>query len=158
MIEYRHVDRFPEPACSSLQREVFASIVRPGAVVQSETGGIERSRCIEFDPAASKVRIGAYDADQLVGWSIGWCLTPTRFYMSNSGVVARYQRRGIYSRLVALMVETAAAMGCDEVVSQHVPGNDAVLLAKAKLGFVRNGMCFSDEFGELVQLRYVLRK
>ncbi|TAG81011.1 MAG: GNAT family N-acetyltransferase [Betaproteobacteria bacterium] len=157
MIEFRQVDRFTEPAFSSMQREVFAII--PGARVASQSTAKSEvtHRYIHFDPDAQKVRIGAFDAVQLVGWSIGWQLTPERFYMSNSGVVARYQRRGIYSHLVAQMLDAAAAMGCSEVVSQHLPDNRAVLEAKAKLGFVRDGFCFSDEFGEMVRLRHSLR-
>jgi GNAT superfamily N-acetyltransferase len=158
LIEYRQVDRFTEPAFSSMQREVFAIIPGARVALQSTAKREVAHRYIHFDPDAHKVRIGAFDADHLVGWSIGWRLTPERFYMSNSGVVSRYQRQGIYSHLVAQMLDAVAAMGCSEVVSQHLPDNRAVLEAKAKLGFVSDGFCFSDEFGEMVRLRYMLKK
>ncbi len=142
MITYCSVERFPERAFSRLQREVFAQTEGIRAPFHQTLRRKGLPRGIKFDPDVAKLRIGAWDEDHLVGWSIGWQLTPERFYMSNSGVVSHYQRRGIYSRLVAQMLEAAAAMGCSEVVSQHLPGNRAVLEAKAKLGFVSDGFCF----------------
>lgn len=157
MIEYRRVDRFPEPAFASLQRDVFSTIESAHTKSRFRTLGTGVPSSIKSEPGVPRVRIGAYDAGRLVGWSIGWPVLPTQFYMSNSGVVGSHQRSGIYSRLVGEMIAIAAAMGCTEIVSQHLPGNFAVLAAKTRLGFEHDGRCDSEEFGELVRLRYRIK-
>src|SRR5262245_29708454 len=117
-ITIRFVERFPEPAFSELQREIFAPLERSLAEFRDAVHG-DRSANGSVDPGAfpPMVRYGAYDGEQLVGWTIGWFQRPDRFIMSNSGVVPSHRRQGIYSRLVNAAVDHAQTHGAGTVHS-----------------------------------------
>jgi hypothetical protein len=150
-LEFVAVDRFPEPAFSELQREVFSELA---------LGIISCARSTRTAPSppadAASFRIGAYRAGELVGWSYGWGAASGCFYMANSGVVAAVRRRGVYSHLVGLVLAQATRMGCSLVTSRHLPTNNQVIIAKLRLGFQVSGFEHSEEFGPMVHLAHRL--
>jgi GNAT superfamily N-acetyltransferase len=149
----RFVECFPEPAFANLQREVFAPLERSSPEFAAAVRA-ERSVSGSVGPALfpPMVRFGAFSDEQVIGWSYGWFERPDRFYMANSGVLPSHRRLGVYSQLVAAIVEYAHSQGACAVHSQHSVLNTPVIIAKLKLGFIISGTNFSEHLGLVVQL------
>lgn len=146
-IDVRAVDAFAEPAFTELVNLVFDDAQRV-AVMQR--------LCPQPLAAAAlplqRVRIGAFDGDDLVGWSHGWREPGGQLYVASSAVLPRYRRQGVYTRLLAAIEEQALALGCRRVTSHQRADNSAVLIAKLKAGYFICGMEFSGEMGLLAKL------
>ena len=76
--------------------------------------------------------------------------------MLNSGVASAARRTGVYSQLVRAMLAHATARGYSGVRSRHTAANTAVIIAKLKLGFLVSGFEYSEVYGPLVQLTYLV--
>lgn len=96
----------------------------------------------------------ALRGDALAGWSWGMQTRPGLFFMVNSAVVAAERRRGLYSALARRLMQQAAEAGFQQVQSVHNVANNAIIIAKLKLGFMITGLEQSDTFGSLVQLSW----
>lgn len=154
-IVIRPVDRFPEPEFTRLQHEVFRDVQAESpelaAVLQAEAAARPEGReAPAFAPAMR--RLGAYDGEQLVGWSIGWLERGNVWYMANSGVLASHRRQGVYSLLLAEVCALARADGAVIVRSQHSVLNNPVLIAKLRAGFHISGLSTAAQMGTLVEL------
>ena len=156
----RVAERFPEPAFEALQREVFAGVQaaspqadRMLAAEQLAKDALPPKEKVKHAPM---VRLGAYDGEQLIGWSLAWPERGDGFYMAHSGVVAAYRRRGIYTCLVQAVLALAREQGALYVRSQHSVLNNAVLIGKLKLGFQVSGLSTSAQLGLLVELTHHL--
>ena len=66
------------------------------------------------------------------------------------------RRKGIYSALVQALLVHAASQGYSNVRSRHTATNTAVIVAKLKLGFQISGFEYSEVYGPLVQLNYLV--
>ncbi|MCA0176435.1 MAG: GNAT family N-acetyltransferase [Proteobacteria bacterium] len=176
----RVTDRFPEPAFSDLQRQVFAALQQPSEAwaqtlaTESQPepapalanqppmvrfGAYERPqtcRCASGPPrGSSKLGSGpslAWEGDTLVGWSCGWFERGRTYYMANSGVRPSHQRQGIYSALLNQVLAFARDSGAVLVRSQHSVLNNTVLIAKLAHGFHISGLSQSAQMGLLVEL------
>jgi ribosomal protein S18 acetylase RimI-like enzyme len=152
----RVVERFPEPAFTAFQRQVFADDV-PSQLLTEVLDGEAAARQGRAAPQEQgALRIGAYRGDALVGWTYGRREPGHSFYMINSGVALSERRRGIYSLLVRRVIEHAQAQSYVSITSRHVAGNTAVLIAKLKLGFIVSGFEYSEVYGPLVRLTYLV--
>jgi GNAT superfamily N-acetyltransferase len=143
-IDIRHVERFPEPQFSSLQKLVFADIQVISSV---QTGPEYPTRAVL--PA---FRLGAYEGAELVGWTYGWLERNNAFYMANSGVVASHRRRGIYTLLLDAVREHARLEGAWGIRSLHSVLNNPVIIAKLRYGYHVSGLSQSAQLGTLVEL------
>ncbi len=154
-LEIRPAEKFPEPAFSQLQRQVFAdvqcdsdeldAVLRAEAAVQAAA------------PAhAPMFRLGAYIGEELVGWSNGWMERGRVFYMANSGVVAAHRRRGVYTALLSAVRDHALSQGVVTLRSQHSVLNNAVIITKLRFGFHVSGLSQSAQMGTLVELSHHL--
>ena len=76
--------------------------------------------------------------------------------MVNSGVSPGLRRRGIYSRLVEATIAHADSHGFFRIISRHVPSNNAVIIPKLRLGFMVSGFEYSEVYGPLVRLTYLI--
>ena len=104
------------------------------------------------------LRVGAFDGEELVGWTVGWFEREGAFYMANSAVLPTHRRRGIYAALVRRCLVEAAKGGAAVVRSRHVAENRAIQIAKLKLGFFITGSEYSEEYGFLIRMTYFLRE
>jgi ribosomal protein S18 acetylase RimI-like enzyme len=151
-ISIRPVEKFAEPLFSHLWRSVFADIQQPSAelaaTLATEASSELSSRT--FLPAA--YRVGAFDGEELVGWSAGWIERGNVFYMANSGVVASHRRRGIYSSLLAAVRQYAVSNNLATLRSQHSAINNPVIIAKLRAGFHISGLSQSAQMGSLVEM------
>lgn len=149
-LDLRVMLTFPEPAYSALSREAFADY-RPSRLLAEVLSDEAAARERLVRPAPDSLRIGAFEDDRLVAWTYA---RPqgAQLHMINSGVASAFRRRGIYSRLVQMTVEHAHARGHFAVVSRHAANNNAVILAKLRLGFFVSGFEYSEVYGPLVQM------
>jgi GNAT superfamily N-acetyltransferase len=150
-IAIRLVEKFPEPDFARLQREVFADM-QQSSVALAATLAEEASKPTVERTQSPIFRLGAYDGDELVGWSYGWMERGDVFYVANSGVVASHRRRGIYSSLLDAIRDHAIAQGAVAVRSQHSVLNNPVLIAKLHAGFHVTGLSQHARMGALVEL------
>jgi GNAT superfamily N-acetyltransferase len=151
-IVIRPVDKFPEPEFARLQRAAFADMQQSSAALAATLAEEEGAKPAADRTHSPMFRLGAYDADDLVGWSYGWMERGDVFYVANSGVVPSHRRRGIYSSLLAAMREHALAQGAVAVRSQHSVMNNPVLIAKLRAGFHVTGLSQHARMGSLVEL------
>lgn len=160
-IEIRPVEKFPEPAFSQLQRQVFAAVQRESdeldAVLRAEAEAEAETEVEAAAPAHSPMfRLGAYIGDELVGWSNGWMERGKVFYMANSGVVAAHRRKGVYTALLSAVRDHALSQGVVTLRSQHSVLNNAVIITKLRFGFHVSGLTQSAQMGTLVELSHHL--
>ena len=155
-IVFRFVDQFPEPAYSALAGEAFSDyeaselltdVLNAEAAVRSGTPDA-------VDEGA--LRIGAFRGDALVGWTFARPQGANHLHMINSGVAPAERRRGVYSELVRMVIEHAGSRGYVAVLSRHAANNNAVIVAKLKLGFLVSGFEYSEVYGPLVRLTFLL--
>jgi len=136
----RTVESFAEPDFSRLQRLVFADLQQPSpelASVEAAESEVRSKRSTTHPPI---YRLGAFDGENLVGWSYGRHERGNVFYMANSGVVPPHRRRGVFSSLLNAIREHALSAGAIAVRSQHSVLDPAVIIAKLRTGFLISGL------------------
>jgi len=148
----RHVEKFPEPGFSKLNRAVFGDVQQPSAELASTLA----TEAIATSPAhqlhSPMYRLGAYVQDDLVGWTCGWMERSNIFYVANSGVAEPHRRKGIYSSLISAIHDYAKSNGAVAVRSQHSVLNNSVIIAKLQVGFHISGLSQSAQMGTLVEM------
>jgi len=154
--EVRRVDRFEEPEYKGLVKQILygehPTVDWANFMSESE---IETQAKLRKDfGRANPVRLGAYKEGKLVGFCFGFQDCDSSFSMAASGVLPEHRRKGLYRFLAERMLEISKGMDFPQVSSRHVATNNAVLIAKLKLGFVVTGMELSETFGTLLQLTY----
>jgi ribosomal protein S18 acetylase RimI-like enzyme len=152
------VDLFSEPEFTEAAERIFGDAARK-VIMEAHVGRKEMQRIAGLRkslPPPPRLRIGAFDGDRLIGWTSGWHEPGGVFYVTNSAVRPEYRRQGIYTRLARAITDEAAQRGCHTVYSKHIATNNAVLIAKLRLGFVITGMEFSEELGLLVRLSHAV--
>ena len=104
-----------------------------------------------------EVHLGLFDAKgAIAGWSSSHQVKPMELYMMNSAVFPKFRRKGYYTKMVQQTLKEAKKLGFQTVTSNHVASNNAVIIAKLKLGFKITGFELSDEYGVLVRLTHFL--
>jgi RimJ/RimL family protein N-acetyltransferase len=96
--------------------------------------------------------------DEPIGWSSGAMIDPSTFFMSYSGVVPQYQRKGIYTSFLKVFLTYLHHLGYERVTSNHMVNNRPVLIAKLKAGFYVTGMVLDERWGAQVTLTYFFYK
>jgi hypothetical protein len=93
---------------------------------------------------------------QMIGWTHGWqdSVHASDYYMGSSLVLPEHRRRGLYGQLIQKTLEITEAEGFSAVRSRHICTNNAVLIAKLKIGFTINGFEQDDTMGSLVRMIY----
>jgi len=155
-ITLRPLEAAPEPDLATLQHDVFADYAQSSLLAEI-LAAESAARC---EGSSAKVQasfgLAAFRADVLVGWTQGYLDGRSQFYMLNSGVARAERRKGVYSQLVRAVVAHAESQGYSAVRSRHTAANTAVLIAKLRLGFQVSGFEYSEVYGPLVQLTYLV--
>jgi len=155
-VTFRVVDAFPEPAFSALVDEAFSDYL-PSDLLTDVAREEAAARIAAREPATKgALRIGAFSGETLIGWTFASPEGTGLLYMINSGVTPAEQRKGIYSELSRLVIEHAKSRGYAAILSRHAANNNAVIVAKLKLGFFVSGFEYSEVYGPLVRLTYLL--
>ena len=155
-ITFRVVDKFPEPAFTALTEEAFSDYEASELLtdVASQEAAARTSTPNAGDEDA--LRIGAFRGEALVGWTFARPEGASLLYMINSGVTPAERHQGIYSELARLVIEHARSRGYVAVLSRHAANNNAVIIAKLKLGFFVSGFEYSEVYGPLVRLTFLV--
>ncbi len=125
----------------------FAEVLASEAAARSEDADVQNQ---------SQFGVTAFRGDRLIGWSQGYREGKNHFYMLNSGVAIDERRKGVYTQLVKAVLAHAKARGYGSVRSRHTAANNAVIVAKLRLGFQVSGFEYSEVYGPLVQLTYLV--
>jgi hypothetical protein len=95
-----------------------------------------------------------YHGDTLVAGFAGEQKTDSLYRMGHSNVHRDFRRRGIYRMIAEATLRYTAALGFDTVVSEHSPCNNAILIAKLRVGFYIYALELDPRLGPCVVLRY----
>lgn len=155
-ITYRVLDEFPEPAYTALVDQAFSDyeesqlltdVAREELAARADAPDVVNERAL---------RIGAFRGDTLIGWTYACPEGTSLLYMINSGVAPAERQKGIYSELARLVIEHARSRGYVTILSRHAANNNSVIIAKLKLGFFVSGFEYSEVYGPLVRLTFLL--
>jgi GNAT superfamily N-acetyltransferase len=140
----------------ALQSEVFADYEQSEQL--AEVLAQESAARPPGAPLQDRTKFGfaAFRGQTLVGWTQGYSESASQFYMLNSGVVSAERRTGVYSQLVKAVLTHAESVGYATVRSRHTAANTGVIIAKLRLGFKVSGFEYSEVYGPLVQLTYLV--
>ena len=155
--QLRILESFPEPEFTALRNVAFADFGERSGLLTEVLADEANRRPQVSGPEAQilQLRIGAFIDDRLVAWSYSRG-EDTQLHMVNSGVSPGLRRRGIYSRLVEATIAHADSHGFLRIISRHVPSNNAVIIPKLRLGFMVSGFEYSEVYGPLVRLTYLI--
>ena len=153
-LDIRQVDIFDDAALQAIAEPIFGDAARQQYLKELiGPEAAERHAALRQSlPKAERIRIGAFDGERLVGYSQGWFEPGGNFYIGSSAVDPDHRRQGVYTRLLNAVEQAVRERGGISISSQHVATNNAVLIAKLKLGYVIAGTEFSDAMGLLVRL------
>lgn len=155
-ITFRILETFPEPEYAALVDESFADYDESDLLLEVNEEEAAARSGEAAKPPAEAVRIGAFRDGRLVGWTYAIPQGASLLYMVNSGVAAGERRSGIYSELVRQVIREAQARGYAYIGSRNAAHNNAVIVAKLKLGFMVSGFEYSEVYGPLVRLTYIV--
>ncbi len=155
-LQFRVVDAFPEPALSVLAREAFSDYEPSALLTEVLSKEAAASPGGSHTAEEGALRIGAFRGGALVGWTYARPEGSRHFHMINSGIATSERRKGIYTELVRRTIEHASSRGYVSVQSRHAANNNAVIVAKLKLGFFVSGFEYSEVYGPLVRLTLLL--
>jgi GNAT superfamily N-acetyltransferase len=102
-----------------------------------------RERVLFFSPAREPV-----------GWSWGDMLDGMTYFMTSTGILPDYRRRGLYTAFLKGYLSYLYALGYERVTSKHQLNNRAVVIAKLRAGFNILGVDADERWGAQVQLAY----
>ena len=156
-VGFRVLDQFPEPEFAQLAAAAFSDFGTPSQqlaeVLSAEAAVCDGSSKLADPPT---LRIGAFRDGRLIGWTLARAVAGNDLTMVNSGVAPGERRQGIYARLVELTIKHATVRGYRSISSRHVPMHNGVIIAKLRLGFQVSGFEYSEVYGPLVCLRYLV--
>ena len=90
-------------------------------------------------------------AGQVAGWQLSRAWNDRTAYMVNTALLPAHRGRGVYTRLLPVVLDALRAEGFDLVCSHHHLTNTAVLLPKLRVGFRFQGVQI-DEHGVMAVL------
>ena len=98
--------------------------------------------------------LGIYYFNELIGWSYGWQIDRSTYYMCNTGIIKEHQNKGIYKKLLFEILNILKDKGFQVVYSRHKSSNNNVIVPKLQAGFFISKMEIDINFGILVHLSY----
>lgn len=100
--------------------------------------------------------LGLFHNHSLVGWHCGYASEADVYCMQNSVVFENHRNQGLYSQILAFVLECAKENGFQVVVSFHHPNNAAVIIPKLKQGFIISSMLVHEKFRSLIEMKYFI--
>jgi hypothetical protein len=101
-----------------------------------------------------RLNLGIFHHQKFIGWHCGDQKSSEEFYMRNTGILAEYQGRGLYTSMLKHIPLFLKAAGFQVISSKHNATNNRVIIPKLKAGFIISGLEISDRFGTMVRLEY----
>ncbi len=90
-----------------------------------------------------------------IGFSYGDMRDGQTFFMTSTGILPAYQRKGIYTAFLKRLLTYLFAAGYERVLSNHHPNNRAVIIAKLKAGFNITALTLDERWGSQAELTYL---
>ena len=146
-IEIRFVDEYPEDVFDDL---VERNLHTMGTFIPCWEHYFEGDP--SFELKGKRLKVAAFDGDKMIGLSWGKAEGKNRFMMYMSLVEREYRERGIYKKMLNLILENTKEF--DEVDSTHHMMNNNIIALKLKCGFHIVGMDQSTLIGPRIRLRY----
>lgn len=106
-----------------------------------------RDRLAENTGKPYRLRLYILKGNKKIGWFFGAQENFESFYMTNTGILKQYRNRGIYKKLLPVILQILKEKGFQKVTSRHSVTNNNVIVPKLKAGFVISGFEVSDAFG-----------
>jgi RimJ/RimL family protein N-acetyltransferase len=157
-ISLRPIDLAEKAELAALQSEVFDDYEHSELLAEVlDAEALVRPKA-EPPVLPAAFGVAAFRGNTLVGWSQGFRQGTSEFYMLNSGVASAQRRNGIYTVMVKAVLAHAKEQGYQRVTSRHSAGNTPVLIAKLRLGFRVSGFEYSEVYGPLVQLTFLVNE
>lgn len=94
------------------------------------------------------------DGESLAGSFCGERKSDSVYRMWHTNIHTDYRRRGLYKMILGGTIAYSGELGFDEIVSEHAPGNNPVLLAKLGVGFRITSFGVDPMVGLSVNLTY----
>ena len=153
------VEKFPDPRYLELFNQHMCAEypILPWRAVQTEEEKEKQKLLDERLQQKFQIRLALLTSDEKwIGWSHGWqdAIHTGDFYMASSLVLPDYREKKLYSEMVKKILQLTAQEGFSGVRSRHLCTNNAVLIAKLKLGFMINGFEQDETMGTLVRMTY----
>lgn len=93
--------------------------------------------------------------EEWAGWHYGTQESGETFFMISSVVYPDHRRKGLYTRLAEIVLEKVKEAGFQRIYSYHQASNNAIIIAKMRLGFTITGFEMHDTWGVGVRLTYL---
>lgn len=131
-------------------KEVFFDM--KGLLGDAEREALERIRKVEGERllACAVVR----RAGQVAAVFSGHLRGEGIYRMWHTHVHPDHRGRGLYTEILRRTLAYSRDLGCISVISEHAPGNNAILIAKLKAGFRVVGLDVDPSVGMSIHLKY----
>ena len=157
-ITLRSIEFAEAAELAALQNQVFDDY-EPSSMLAEVLEAEARARPSASPPELpSRFGVAAFNGTTLVGWSQGYRQGSREFYMLNSGVAPGHRRTGVYTAMVQAVLAHAKEQSYQRVTSRHAAANNPVVIAKLRLGFRISGFEYSEVYGPLVQLTFLVHE
>ena len=110
----------------------------------------------DFTKQAERIRVGAFDGDELIGFTHGSAISKNGILMEISVVDTKYRNLGIYKKLLDKFLDLTVKY--DEVHSYHHLFNNTIISIKLRKDFYISGFDQSSFLGPRVMLKYFHNK
>ena len=157
-ITLRPLDFADKAELAALQSEVFDDYERSELLAEVMDAEALARPVAEPPELPAVFGVAAFHGSTLVGWTRGFRQGAREFHMLNSGVKISQRRNGVYTAMVKAVLAHAKEQGYQRVTSRHAAGNTPVLIAKLRLGFLVSGFEYSEVYGPLVQLTFLVNE
>lgn len=92
-------------------------------------------------------------AGEVVGWQASRQHDKYTALMQNTALLPAHRGKGVYTRLLRLVLDELRALGYQQVISEYHATNNAVIVPKLRAGFVITGLQL-DKHGIIIKLTH----
>lgn len=101
-----------------------------------------------------KLMLFILNGNKKIGLFLGRQEDHETFFMMITGILKKHRNKGIYKKMLPLILKILKEKGFQKVYSRHSVTNNNVIVPKLKAGFVISGIELNDSAGLFVQLTY----
>jgi len=100
---------------------------------------------------------GVFLGDEMCGWQLSTHVANFEMLrMNNTALLPEHRGKGLYKKLLKVVIEKAVSLKVKNITSAHHPSNLSVLIPKLSAGFVPTGMHVNTNNGVLIGLTYFI--
>ena len=122
-------------------------------VVKQVFGGAKRNKLVWTLQSMPDVSVQVARKDEIIGFKIGYALTPLRYYSYLGGVDEEHRRQGIALRLMREQHQWAQSAGYTSIETGATNSNVAMLTLNLRVGFRVFGSYARTEVPRVMMIR-----